>query len=104
PEEPLALLEMRGFVLARTGREAEARAILKNFEVAQQQGKSVEMPLATIYVGLKDYDKVLDILERIQATERDDARFLCDPLTDELRDLPRYKALLERSSLKGHVG
>src|SRR5438270_4617661 len=28
PEEPLALLEMRGFVLARTGREAEARAIL----------------------------------------------------------------------------
>ncbi len=99
PEEPLAQLDARGYALARMGQEAEAKKILLLLEEQRQQGKPLDVAIGFVYLGLRDYDKVLEALERTEATEGLDDEILSEPLIDELRELPRFQALLKKAGL-----
>jgi TolB-like protein/Flp pilus assembly protein TadD len=99
PDQPLALLHVKGFCLARLGQEAEARRILADLDQLRQQGKSVEGPMATIYQGLREYDKACELAEQIRLTEGVDEQILVDPMLDEVRHLPGFQAFLQRAGL-----
>ena len=99
PGQPLALLQYKGYCLARLGQEAEARKILGDFEQLRQQGKATEGPMATIYQGLREYDKEWALIEQFCLTEGVDEEILVDPLLDEVRHSPPYQAFLHRAGL-----
>jgi len=99
PDQPLALLHVRGFCLARLGQEAEARKILAELDQLRQQGKPMEAPMATIYQGLREYDKECELAEQMRLTEGVDEEVLVDPMLDEVRHLPGFQAFLQRAGL-----
>jgi len=98
-DQPLALLHLKGFCLARLGREGEARKILADLEQLRQQGKSVEGAMAVIYQGLREYDKECELAEQIRLTEGVTEEILVDPALDEVRQLPQFQAFLQRAGL-----
>jgi TolB-like protein/Flp pilus assembly protein TadD len=99
PDQPLALLHVKGFCLARLGQEAEARRILADLDQLRQQGKSVEGPMAMIHQGLREYDKECELAEQIRLTEGVEEEILVDPMLDEVRHLPQFQAFLQRAGL-----
>jgi serine/threonine protein kinase/tetratricopeptide (TPR) repeat protein len=100
PEEPSALIEYRAYALARIGREAEAREILGLLQERLKEGKPAEMAISMVYLGLREYDKALDVLERLNASEGLDLEIFVDPCVMELRKLPRFQTLLEKAGMK----
>ena len=96
PEASLAFLETRGFCLARLGQTNEARQIVARFEELSTRGQRVEPQLGILYVGLRDYDRALDLFEQYMKVERFDPTMVNDPCIKEVLDLPRFKSLLER--------
>jgi serine/threonine-protein kinase len=101
PDEPSALIEYRAYALARMGREAEAREILGVLEQRLNEGKPAELAISMVYIGLHEYDKAMDALERLNASEGLDLEIFVDPCVKELRNLPRFQALLEKAGMKG---
>jgi len=99
PDQPLALLHLKGFCLARLGQEAEARKILADLDQLRRQGKPMEGAMATIYQGLREYDKECELAEQIRQTEGVDEQILVDPMLHEVRHLPQFQAFLERAGL-----
>jgi tetratricopeptide (TPR) repeat protein len=100
PEEPSALLEYRGYALARMGQEAEARQILAALEQRLKEGKPAELSISMVHLGLREYDKAMDALERLNSSEGLDLEIFVDPCVKELRNLPRFQALLEKAGMK----
>ena len=100
PEEPTALIEYRAYALARIGREAEAREILGLLEQRLKEGKPAELAISMVYIGLHEYDKAMDALERLDASEGLDLEIFVDPCVKELRNLPRFQTLLEKAGMK----
>ncbi len=100
PDDPLFELELRGYALARLGREDEARKIIEQLLEQRKQGKPTEGALAFVYMGLRDYDRALDSFEQALATEGLGWFTLADPLLDQVRDLPRFRALAEKAQKK----
>ena len=82
--------------LARTGRVAEARTRLAEFEKRAQSGAD-QVTLAAIYVSLGDRRRALDALDRAFAEK---ALWLpvinANPWLDDLRGEPRFQSLLQR--------
>jgi serine/threonine-protein kinase len=103
PEEPLALMDVRAYALARMGQEAEARKILSLLDARLKEGKPAEFSIAVVHLGLREYDLALDALERLNATEGLDMEILVDPFVREMRDLPRFQSLLEKAGLKSEL-
>jgi len=99
PDEPLAELEMKAFALARLGETDEAQKILSEFEAERKLGKPVDGAIGFVYLGLRDYDHSCDAFEKVVATEGLTTDVMCDPFFDEVRDLPRFKALLKKAGL-----
>jgi len=99
PEQPLYQLDMRAYALARSGREPEARKILAQIEDLRRQGRRTEGMAAFVYLGLREYDKTLDIWEQVIAEEGLASEMLCDPFVDELRSLPRFQAWLQKRGI-----
>ena len=99
PDQPLAMLDMKGFVLARLGQEAEARKVLAQLEQQRAQGRPVELAMASVYAGLREYDKMIELCEQVRATEGLDDTICVEPVMDEVRDLPQFQALLARAGL-----
>jgi serine/threonine protein kinase/tetratricopeptide (TPR) repeat protein len=103
PEEKLALLDARGYALARMGKEDDAKKILEQLNEQLKQGKPLELKIAVVYIGLREYDHALDQLEKLSATGNLEFGISVEPIMRELRDLPRFHNLLERSRLKGEA-
>ena len=95
---PLPVLTLRGYVLGRTGQEAEARDVLA--QLAGLDAGGVAFDEAVVLLGLGDRAGSLDALER--ALEQRDHRVRLlreEPMFTPLRDDPRFAVLLERAGL-----
>ncbi|HXH06123.1 MAG TPA: tetratricopeptide repeat protein, partial [Vicinamibacterales bacterium] len=82
---------------ALAGREADARALLREIERRMEEGRDRTAPQHFAYarLALGEVDAALDLLERAVA-ERDPAVLWLgvDPRVDALRGLPRFERLL----------
>jgi TolB-like protein/Tfp pilus assembly protein PilF len=84
---------------ARTGRDAEANAILRELEREAQQGYVPPTAIARIYVGLDEPERALDSLEAAFEVRDGDMYLLKTwPVWDPLREHPRFEELLRRMS------
>jgi serine/threonine-protein kinase len=98
PDNPLFLLDIQGYAIARAGRSQDAQQILKTLEAQVQQGKPLEAAVGVVYVGLRDYDRALDYFEKLIARDGLPEEYECDPLFAEVRALPRAQALAKRAA------
>jgi serine/threonine protein kinase/TolB-like protein/Tfp pilus assembly protein PilF len=98
--QPLAGLEMKAYALARAGRTDEARKIKADLEQQRAKGDPVEVPLILVYLGFREYDNLLDILEKMFASGDLPCELLSDPMFDECRELPRFQQLLQSSGIE----
>lgn len=89
-------LSLRGYLLARTGRESEARELLRTMD---EIGRTRFMPPyapALIHAGLGEAEAALGWLERALAAHDAHLAFLTvDPKWDFLRGEPRFARVLE---------
>ncbi|MFZ1139113.1 MAG: winged helix-turn-helix domain-containing protein [Candidatus Sulfotelmatobacter sp.] len=97
--EPLSLL---GYVLAKSGRQAEAENALAELMALSRQ-KYVPPPnIALVYAGLGKRDQMFEWLER--GIQDRDVRmtFLRDPKWDGFRENPRFREILRQVALDGN--
>jgi TolB-like protein/DNA-binding winged helix-turn-helix (wHTH) protein/Flp pilus assembly protein TadD len=90
-------ISSRGHVLARSGRPAEAREILKTLEAVSRERYVPPFALALVHAGLGDREAVFASLD--QAYEARDVHLIfltVDPKWDPYRADPRFAALLAR--------
>jgi len=104
PDTSWELAHLKGYCLARIGRQPEARKILADLDQQRQQGKSLEHFTAIIYLGLREYDKALEMAEQVRLKEGLSEEVLVDPFMDEVRQLPQFQELLQRAGLTNSVG
>lgn len=86
-----AALGLEGYVLARSGRSAEAQAILSDLLAGRKQSHGA-FGIALVYAGLRDYDHAFAWLER--ASHEGSMRvYIMDPLFEDLQRDPRFDRL-----------
>ncbi|HUF29242.1 MAG TPA: tetratricopeptide repeat protein, partial [Gemmatimonadaceae bacterium] len=89
-----------GYVLARMGREAEARAILAELEARAAHGYVSPVAFATLLIGLGDIDGAMEWAERARADRRGWLAYLkVNPLLDPMRGHPKFDALVREMGL-----
>lgn len=90
-------LAMRGHLLGRTGRRAEALQVLEALGAALRERFVPPYAFALIYAGLGDRDKAFEWLDRAYAVRDVHLMFLtADSKWDPYRSDPRFAALLAR--------
>jgi TolB-like protein/DNA-binding winged helix-turn-helix (wHTH) protein/Flp pilus assembly protein TadD len=90
-------ISLTGYILARSGRTAEARDLLGTLEMASRQRYIPPYALALVYAGLGDADAVFEWLDRAFATRDVHLMFLTvDVKWDRYRNDPRFGDLLAR--------
>jgi len=99
PDDPFVLLGFRAYALARSGKETEAREILAGLERRHAEGKPVLAELVVACMGVRDFDRVFDLLEPHVAKEGLDSSTLCDPFEAEVRNQPRFQELLRKAKV-----
>jgi hypothetical protein len=62
--------------------------------------KNRGVAISMVYISLREYDKALDALERVNDSEGLGLEIFVDPCVKELRNLPRFQALLEKAGMK----
>ena len=90
-----------GYVLARTGRRPEAEAL--RAELAEHGRRDYVSPiaLATVDLGLENWDRAFDEIERGLEERRGWLAYLrVNPIADPLRGHARFRALLEKMKLQ----
>jgi serine/threonine-protein kinase len=86
-----AALGLEGYVLARSGRDAEARTILSDLLAGRSQSHGA-FGIALLYAGLGDYDRAFTWLEK--ASREGSMRvYIMDPLFQDLQRDPRFDSL-----------
>ena len=91
------VLALRGYVLARTGRTRDARAVSSTLEAASRDRYVPPYAIALIYAGLGERDAVVTWLERALAERDVHLMYLpVDSRWDPYREDSRFKALLAR--------
>lgn len=96
-----ARLDLLAFCQARLGNEAEARRILAELEDFQKRGFDLSEEIGWALVGLRQYDQAVQALERFCASGILCRSTLRNPiLMGELREHPRFQALLRRFEVK----
>jgi serine/threonine-protein kinase len=103
PEDPSALLHARAYALARMGNETGAKQILDDYKRQLKEGKPVELPMAVVYIGLRQYDLAIDQLEKLSNTGDLELEITTDPIMREIRGNQRFQDLLERVRQKREV-
>lgn len=95
-------LTVRGYVHARLGRQDEARRMVARLDELSSSRPVSSFAEAVIRVGLGEYDRALDLLERAVDERTWQVRMLkVEPVFDPLRAEPRFQALLEKLNLTG---
>ena len=90
-------VSVTGYILARSGRTAEARDVLGALEMASSQRYVPPYALALLHAGLGEADKVFASLERAYAARDVHLMFLTvDGKWDSYRDDPRFVDLVAR--------
>ncbi len=86
--------------LAKGGKTAEARAVLKQLETIAGQTYVLPTNFVWVYVGLEEYDNAFAWMERA-IDERDSIIIPIKtyPFFDPMRADPRFAALLRRMNL-----
>ena len=85
-----------GYALARSGRSAEARAVLKELEDRATKRYVASYTLAAIHNGLGEKEKALDLLEKAFVEKDALMVFLkVEPKWDNLRSEPRFIELMK---------
>jgi TolB-like protein/Flp pilus assembly protein TadD len=88
---------LRGYVLARAGRTAEAREVLKTLQTAARDRYVPPYAVALVHAGLGERDAVFECLARAYAARDVHLIFLLvDAKWDDYRQDPRFAALLTR--------
>jgi len=87
----------------RIGKRAEAKKILLDMERKSKRVYVSPYTIATVYAGLDDTDKSLELLEQAFQEKSQDASWHihADLRLDRLRSDPRFQALLRRVKLPG---
>jgi TolB-like protein/Tfp pilus assembly protein PilF len=89
-----------GLWLARSGQRDEALKLLAELEAEAKQNYVQGETIALIYIGLGDKAAALNWLERHMLTRAETANtYAVAPEFDDLRDEPRFKAMLKRMNL-----
>ena len=90
-------MAFRGHVLARLGRAAEARDILRTLESLSRERYVPPYAIALVHAGLGERDAVFASLDRAYEARDVHLVFLpVDPRWDAYRSDPRFRALVER--------
>jgi TolB-like protein/DNA-binding winged helix-turn-helix (wHTH) protein/Tfp pilus assembly protein PilF len=90
-------MAFRGHVLARLGRAAEAREILRTLESLSGERYVPPYAIALVHAGLGERDAALASLDRAYEARDVHLVFLpVDPRWDVYRSDPRFRALVER--------
>jgi TolB-like protein/DNA-binding winged helix-turn-helix (wHTH) protein/Tfp pilus assembly protein PilF len=90
-------MAFRGHVLARLGRAAEARDILRTLDSLSRERYVPPYTIALVHAGLGERDAALTSLDRAFAARDIHLVFLpVDPRWDAYRSDPRFRALVER--------
>jgi serine/threonine protein kinase/Flp pilus assembly protein TadD len=93
------MLSTLGNVYGMSGRTAEARAVLDELLKRSKSEYVQSLHMALAYLGVGECEEALDWLER-SYEDRDMylivLAFVGKPITDAVRDDPRYKALMEK--------
>jgi eukaryotic-like serine/threonine-protein kinase len=90
-------LNSLGYAYARAGRKSEARAIAAQLEKKRANGFVSPLGIATVYIGLGEYDTAFHWLETAMR-ERDGDLILLQANTiyDPIRSDPRFHSLIRR--------
>lgn len=97
PVYPQQALALEAFAHARAGRADEARRILLHLTEMAAERYISPYCLARIHAGLRDFENAFAELERGVAERACWMIFLrVDPFLDDLRNDPRFAALLDR--------
>ena len=95
-------LSMKGYALAKSGKLAEARAVLSELQQAALTRYVAPYNFAVIHNALGETDLVFDYLEKAFATRSVLMVFLkVDPKWRNLKDDKRYQELLLRTGFQG---
>jgi TolB-like protein/class 3 adenylate cyclase/Tfp pilus assembly protein PilF len=91
-------LAMLGQAYARDGQRDEAQKILARLSEEAKSRYVAPYALAVLYVGLGEKEHALDELERAYQEGDTNRLFVIkvDPFLDDLRDHPRFQALLQK--------
>ena len=93
-----------GLWLGRSGKRDETLKLLSELKEEAKQGYVQAETIALIYIGLGDKVQALNWLEKHMLSRAETANaFAVSPQLDELRDEPRFKAMLKRMNLPDEI-
>jgi hypothetical protein len=91
---------MLGHAYAKSGRVAEARALLQFANAGFEQGGLSDLKASYIYMGLGEQDRVFERLERDYEQRDPELVYInADPVFDPVRTHPRFVALVRKMGL-----
>jgi TolB-like protein/Tfp pilus assembly protein PilF len=94
------IVAVHGYTLARAGRRADALATLSDIRRLTNPRSPPPFQMAVVYVGLKDWDRAFEWLNKAVETRAWEVPLLkADPAFDSLRSDHRFAPLLERVAL-----
>lgn len=99
-----ARLDLLAFCEARLGNEAEARKILAELQDFQKRGFDMSEEIGWALTGLRQYDQAVEAFERFTVSGILVRSTVRNPLLmDELRDHPKFQALLRKLEVTAQV-
>ncbi|HLE63696.1 MAG TPA: tetratricopeptide repeat protein, partial [Pyrinomonadaceae bacterium] len=97
PGRSTAPVGFLGFALARSGKQAEARAVLQELLKSSKEQYISAYTIAMVYNGLDERDQAIAWLEKAYQNREPRITFLnADPKWNSLRDDPRFQDLVRR--------
>jgi TolB-like protein len=91
------VLGLRGYLLAKAGRQEEARSVLDGLEAGSRERYVPPYAAALVHAGLAEFDATVECLHRaLEAHDVHLAFLTFDPKWDAWRRDPRFSALLDR--------